>query len=82
MALPSDDVELGRWVERIVTGWRLEHHPAFTIFHAVMLGMPMTRKDYDRIVRAYVDTQDEALTLGKNKDGRLGRDNPPDISAR
>lgn len=68
MSLPSDNAELEMWVDRILTGWRLEHHPTFTLLHAIMLGMMMTREDYDRIVRAYVDTQDETLALGKKKD--------------
>lgn len=68
MALPSDQKELERWLERIVIGWKLEHHPTFTLFHAMMLGMNMTREDYNRVVRAYVDSHDEAKAIGKAND--------------
>lgn len=68
MALPTDKVELQGWIEKVVVGWKLEHHPTFTLFHAMMLGMRITRDDYNRIVRAYVDSHDEAKAIGSEND--------------
>ena len=59
MCLPSDEAELRRWAEFAVTRWALEHHVLFICLHAICLGMPMTRADFLKIVRAYVDCRTE-----------------------
>lgn len=63
MALPRDDHELARWVTFVVTRWRLDRKPKDSCFQAICLGMPMTRADYFKIVRSYVNRYDETATL-------------------
>jgi len=66
MPLPTHDaVELERWVKHIVTRWLLEHGPDLTIIQGVCLGIPLTREDYFRVVREFVDRATENKNLGK-----------------
>lgn len=68
MPLPThDSAELSRWVRHIVTRWRLEHDPDFTIIQGVCLGIPLTREDYFRVVRTYCDSATENKSIGKAK---------------
>lgn len=68
MPMPTNEAEIKKLALQVVSGWRLEHHPSATLIHAMMLGFKITRDDYNRIVKAYVDTQDEALSLRKKDD--------------
>lgn len=54
MLPPDDDPKLRAICERVVTGYRLEHDPSFTIVHVLMLGLGgISRADYNKILRAY-----------------------------
>lgn len=69
MPLPINDrAELERWVRHIVTRWKLEHDPGFTIIKGICLGIPLTREDYFRVVREYCDKATENRKLGKRND--------------
>lgn len=69
MPLPINDrAELERWVGHIVTRWKLEHDPGFTIIQGICLGIPLTREDYFRVVREYCDKATENRKLGKRND--------------
>jgi len=59
MCLPSDEAELRRWSEFVVTRWSQERDPRFACLEACCLGMAMTRADFLKIARAYVDCRNE-----------------------
>lgn len=67
MLPPEDDPRLAEIVKKVVTGYRLEHAPSFTILHIMLLGHGcLTRKDYNEIIRAYcnVRTENHCLPSG------------------
>lgn len=69
MPLPTHDrAELERWVTHIVTRWKLEHDPGFTIIQGICLGIPLTREDYFRVVREYCDKATENRRLVRRND--------------
>ena len=59
MCLPSDETELRRWAEFVVSRWTLEHHVYLSCVQAMCLGMPIKPRDFMKIVRAYVDARTE-----------------------
>ena len=58
MALPTDEPELKRVVEFVVSRWLLDHHFEQIQMHGLLLGIVLMRSDYLRIVRAYSDKRD------------------------
>ena len=53
MALPTDEPELKRVVEFVVSRWLLDHHFEQIQIQGLFLGIRLMRSDYLRIVRAY-----------------------------
>ena len=62
--LPTDHDTLCRWRAFAVKWWCMDINIYFACFHAMMLGMPMRRADFLRIVRVYVDREDAAACNG------------------
>ena len=58
MALPTDEPELKRVVEFVVSRWLLDHHFGQIQMQGLLLGIVLMRSDYLRIVRAYSDKRD------------------------
>jgi hypothetical protein len=61
MALPTDHETLIKWRMFVISWWRMDINIQFGCFHAMMLGMPMLRADFLRIVRVYVDHKDAEM---------------------
>ena len=58
MALLTDEPELKRVVEFVVSRWLLDHHFGQIQMQGLLLGIVLMRSDYLRIVRAYSDKCD------------------------
>ena len=58
MALPTDEPELKRVVEFVVSRGLLDQHFEQIQMHGLLLGIVLMRSDYLRIVRAYSDKRD------------------------
>ena len=57
--LPSDEAELRRWAEFAVSRWTIERDIGFACVEAVCLSISMTREDFMKIIRAYVECRTE-----------------------
>jgi hypothetical protein len=64
MALPTDHDTLCRWRCFAIKWWLMDINIQFGCFHAMMLGMPMRRSDFLRIIRVYIDYKDSETCNG------------------
>ena len=67
MSLPTDYATLCRWRVFAVKWWRMDINIWFACIHATMLGMPMRRADFLKIVREYCDSETENNSYGKRR---------------
>ena len=64
MPLPTDHDTLCQWRMFAVKWWLMDINIWFACVHATMLGMPMRRADFLRIIRVYVDHKDDEKCNG------------------
>lgn len=58
MSLPTDEPELKRVVEFVITRWLLDQHFEQIQIQGLFSGICVTKDDYLKIIRAFADKRD------------------------